>query len=114
MKINRLVTLHATLAAVMALAVVFAPAIHAADRAESAAARKARQDEENLKKYDKNHDGKLDDEEKAAMKTDEAKATAEKKEAAALAAEKRAADAEKRAAAAEAKEKAAEKKAGER
>jgi hypothetical protein len=32
-----------------------------------------------LKKYDTNHDGKLDDAEKAAMKADQDKAKAEKK-----------------------------------
>lgn len=108
MKINRFIDLCTTLAAFTAAAVVFAPAIHAADKTETAAAKKARLDQENLEKYDKNHDGKLDDEEKAAMKADQDKAAMEKK---AAAAEKKAIAAEKKETAAEKKEMAAEKKA---
>ncbi|MES1167065.1 MAG: hypothetical protein ABUL68_03605 [Pseudomonadota bacterium] len=119
MKIKRFVHPYPTLAALLVAAVVFAPLINAADKAETAAARKARQDQENLEKYDKNHDGKLDDEEKAELKADQAKAVAEKKAVAAekkeAAAEKREAAAEKKAAAAEArKEKAAAKKSAEK
>jgi high-affinity Fe2+/Pb2+ permease len=83
MNINRFMNLCTTLAALAAAAVVFAPALRAADKAETAAARKARQEQANLEKYDSNHDGKLDEQEKAAMKADQDKAKAEKKAAAA-------------------------------
>ena len=93
MKTKRLAHLYTTLAVLTVAAVVFSPVIHAADKSETAAARKARQDQENLEKYDKNHDGKLDDEEKAELKADQARASAEKK---AAAAEKKEAAAEKK------------------
>jgi hypothetical protein len=83
MNIPRFTNLCTTLAALAAAAVVFAPAIRAADKAETAAAKKAKEDQANLEKYDRNHDGKLDDEEKAVMKADQEKAKAAKKEAAA-------------------------------
>lgn len=51
----------------------------AAARAEKKAKREAK-DAEDLKKYDVNHNGKLDDDEKAAMKADEDKARADKKD----------------------------------
>jgi flagellar biosynthesis/type III secretory pathway M-ring protein FliF/YscJ len=105
MKNYRFVHLYTTLAALMVAAIVFAPVIHAADKAETAAAKKARQEQENLEKYDKNHDGKLDNDEKAELKADQAKATAEKK---AAAAEKKEAAAEKK------REREAAKKTGEK
>ncbi len=107
MKIKRFIQLCTTLAALVAVAFVFTPAMTAAEKSD-AAAKKAKQDQENLEKYDRNRDGKLDDEEKAAMKADQERIAAEKKE---VAAQKKAAAAEKKAAAAEAKkEKAAAKK----
>ena len=100
MKIKRFIQLCTTLAALVAVAFVSTPAVGAAEKSD-AAAKKARQDQENLEKYDRNRDGKLDDEEKALMKADQERLAAEKKEAAA----------QKKAAAAEAKkEKAAAKK----
>ncbi|HWA11306.1 MAG TPA: hypothetical protein VG838_17845 [Opitutaceae bacterium] len=107
MKTKRFIQLYTTLAALAVATVVFAPALAAAEKTD-AAARKAKQDQENLEKYDKNHDGKLDDEEKAAMKADEEKLAAEKKQAAA---DKKLAAAERKEAAAEKREAAAEKKA---
>ena len=44
------------------------------------AEKKAKRDAEELKKYDKNGNGKLDDDEKAVMKADQEKAKAEKAE----------------------------------
>lgn len=54
------------------------PAVQAADDAEKAAKKKAKQ-EADLKKYDKNGNGKLDPDEEAALKADVEKAKAEKK-----------------------------------
>ena len=54
------------------------PAIRAADDAEKAA-KKAKKTEADLKKYDKNGNGKLDPDEEAAMKADQEKAKSEKK-----------------------------------
>lgn len=42
-------------------------------RADEKADRKAAREQKKLEKYDKNHDGKLDDEENAAMEADKAK-----------------------------------------
>jgi uncharacterized protein involved in copper resistance len=42
-------------------------------QAQDDAAKKAEQKKKAMEKYDKNKDGKLDDEEKAAMKADQAK-----------------------------------------
>jgi hypothetical protein len=107
MKIKRFIQLCTTLATLVAVAFVSTPTMTAAEKSD-AVAKKAKQDQENLEKYDRNRDGKLDDEEKAFMKADQARIAAEKKEAAA---QKKAAAAEKKAAAAEAKkEKAAAKK----
>lgn len=67
----------------LALAGLFAtPVVRAQgdDAAKAKAEKKAKRDAEMLKKYDANHDGKLDDAEKAAMKADQEKAKAEKKE----------------------------------
>lgn len=44
------------------------------------AEKKAKREAEELKKYDKNGNGKLDDDEKAALKADQEKAKAEKAE----------------------------------
>ena len=62
-----------------ALGVLAATAI-AAERRDEAPAKseKAKQDAENLKKYDKNGNGKLDPDEEAAMKADQAKAKRKK------------------------------------
>lgn len=63
------------------LAVAFAvtvPAVQAADDAEKAA-KKAKKQAADLKKYDKNQNGKLDPDEEAARMADVEKAKAEKK-----------------------------------
>jgi hypothetical protein len=83
MKIKPLISLCTTLAALSVAAVVYVPEVRADEKADLAAAKKALHDKEMLEKYDKNHDGKLDDDEIAVMKADEAKAKAEKKAAAA-------------------------------
>lgn len=54
------------------------PAVRAADDAEKAA-KKAKKAEADLKKYDKNGNGKLDPDEEAALKADQEKAKSEKK-----------------------------------
>lgn len=60
----------------MALAgAFFVPAVSAQD---DAAAKKAKRDAANLKKYDKNGNGKLDEDEIAQMKKDQAEAKAKK------------------------------------
>jgi hypothetical protein len=70
------------IASLLAVAGFFAvPAIHAAESKDEAAVKaekKAKRDAENLKKYDKNGNNKLDPDEEAAMKADQAKAKAEK------------------------------------
>ena len=67
------------LASVLAVACMFTvPAVRAADDAEKAAKKKAKQ-EADLKKYDKNGNGKLDPDEEAALKADVEKMKAEKK-----------------------------------
>jgi len=68
------------LASVLAVACMFTvPAVRAQDDAAKAKAeKKAKKDAENLKKYDANKDGKLDEKEMAAMKADQEKAKAEK------------------------------------
>jgi capsule polysaccharide export protein KpsE/RkpR len=55
------------------------PALHAADSDAEKAAKKAKKAAADLKKYDKNGNGKLDPDEEAAMKADQEKAKAEKK-----------------------------------
>lgn len=60
----------------VASSMVVLPA-RASDEKSDAAARKAQREAEALKKYDANHDGKLDPEEKAARKADREKAKAE-------------------------------------
>jgi len=63
------------LASVLAVACMFTvPAVQAAD-----AEKKAKKEKADLKKYDKNGNGKLDDDEIATMKADMAKKKAEKK-----------------------------------
>lgn len=57
---------------------VMAPVAQAADDAEKAA-KKAKKAAADLKKYDKNNNGKLDPDEEAALKADVEKAKAEKK-----------------------------------
>lgn len=54
------------------------PTLRAADPKEDAAERRARREAETLKKYDANHDGKLEPDEKAARKADREKAKAER------------------------------------
>ncbi len=67
------------IASVLAVACMMAvPAVQAADDAEKAA-KKAKKAEADLKKYDKNANGKLDPDEEAALKADVEKAKAEKK-----------------------------------
>ena len=67
------------LASVLAVACMFTvPAVRAADDAAKAE-KKAKRDAENLAKYDKNKNGKLDPDEEAAMKADQEKMKAEKK-----------------------------------
>ena len=72
------------LASVMAVAGFFtAPALRAQTddaAAKTKAEKKAKREAEILAKYDKNHNGVLDPDEKAAYEADQAKAKAEKKE----------------------------------
>jgi hypothetical protein len=75
-KLSSKVTLLASVLAVAGMFIV--PAVRAADDAEKAA-KKAKRDADNLKKYDKNANGKLDADEEATMKADMEKAKAEKK-----------------------------------
>ncbi|MBS0662703.1 MAG: hypothetical protein JSR48_05520 [Verrucomicrobia bacterium] len=70
---NLIVTGLVALAGAMAV-----PALRAADSKEDAAERRARREAEMLKKYDANHDGKLEPDEKAVRKADRAKAKAER------------------------------------
>ena len=64
---------------VFAVACAFTvPAVRAADDTEKAA-KKAKKEAADLKKYDKNGNGKLDPDEQAALDADVAKAKAEKK-----------------------------------
>jgi hypothetical protein len=69
-------TLIASLLAVACMLTV--PAVQAADDAEKAA-KKAKKAEADLKKYDKNANGKLDPDEEAALKADVEKQKAERK-----------------------------------
>ena len=75
-KLSSKITLLASILAVAGMFTV--PAVRAADDAEKAA-KKAKRDADNLKKYDKNANGKLDADEEAKMKADMEKAKAEKK-----------------------------------
>ena len=80
---KKLSTTATLLASVLALACMFTvPSVKADQNKDEAAAkaeRKAKRDAENLKKYDKNGNGKLDADEEAAMKEDRAKMKAKKK-----------------------------------
>jgi spore coat protein CotF len=60
----------------MVAGMVTTPALRAAD---DKAEKKAKRDAANLKKYDKNGNGKLDPDEEAQMKADQAKAKEAKK-----------------------------------
>ena len=75
-KIVSKLTLIASMLAVACMLTV--PALQAADDAEKAA-KKAKKAEADLKKYDKNANGKLDPDEEAALKADVEKQKAEKK-----------------------------------
>ncbi len=75
-KITSKVTLLASALAVAGMFVV--PAVHAADDAAAKAEKKKKKAEADLKKYDKNGNGKLDADEEAALKADVEKAKAEK------------------------------------
>jgi hypothetical protein len=77
---KKLTSKIALIASLLAVTGMFtAPAYAADDKADAAAAKKAKHDAEMLKKYDKNGNGKLDADELATMKSDEEKAKAEKK-----------------------------------
>lgn len=62
-----------------AVACMFTASAHAQPTDAEKAAKKKKQEEAALKKYDKNGNGKLDPDEEAARKADAAKAKAEKK-----------------------------------
>jgi hypothetical protein len=66
------------LATSLAIACLLAGAVAAAENKDDAAAKKAKKEADQIKKYDKNGNGKLDPDEEAAMKADQAKAKAEK------------------------------------
>lgn len=55
------------------------PALRAADDDATKAAKKAKKAEADLRKYDKNGNGKLDPDEEAALKADQEKAKNERK-----------------------------------
>ena len=78
MLMKKLTSKLTLLASVLAVACMFTvPAVRAADDAEKAA-KKAKKEAADLKKYDKNGNGKLDPDEIEAMKADQAKMKAEK------------------------------------
>jgi hypothetical protein len=67
------------IAGMLAVACMFTvPAVRAADDDAAKAEKKKKKAEADLKKYDKNANGKLDPDEEAAQKADQAKAKAEK------------------------------------
>jgi capsule polysaccharide export protein KpsE/RkpR len=76
-KLSSKVTLLASVLAVAGMFIV--PAVRAADDDAAKAEKKKKKMEADLKKYDKNGNGKLDADEEAAMKADMEKAKAEKK-----------------------------------
>ncbi len=77
---NKFTSKVTLLASVLAVAGMFiVPAARAADDAATKAEKKAKKDAADLKKYDKNGNGKLDPDEEAALKADMEKAKAEKK-----------------------------------
>lgn len=68
------------LAGMLAIAGMFTvPAVRAADDDAAKAEKKKKKAEADLKKYDKNHNGKLDPDEEAALKADLEKQKADKK-----------------------------------
>ncbi len=74
----KLISKLALATAALAIACVFAaPIVRAADEKADAAAKaekKKKRDEETIKKYDKNGNGRLDPNEEAALKADQEKA----------------------------------------
>lgn len=76
-KLSSKITLLASVLAVAGMFIV--PALRAADDDATKAAKKAKKAAADLKKYDKNGNGKLDPDEEAALKADVEKAKAEKK-----------------------------------
>ncbi len=67
------------IASLFAVACMFTAPVQAQPTDAEKAAKKAKKEEADLKKYDKNTNGKLDPDEKAALEADVAKAKAEKK-----------------------------------
>lgn len=76
-KITSKITLLASLLAVAGM--FLAPAVRAADDDATKAEKKKKKAEADLKKYDKNGNGKLDPDEEAALRADVEKMKAEKK-----------------------------------
>ena len=77
---KKLTSKIALIASLLAVTGMFTfPAYAADEKADAAAAKKAKHDAEMLKKYDKNGNGKLDPDEIAARDADREKAKAEKK-----------------------------------
>jgi hypothetical protein len=81
MKPYRLLQNITALATLAVAAGIIVPAFGAAEKPETAAQKKARLVREELAKYDKNLNGKLDADEAATLKTDKNKAAAEKRKA---------------------------------
>lgn len=67
------------IASMFAVAFMFTVSAQAQPTDAEKAAKKKKKEEADLKKYDKNTNGKLDPDEKAALEADVAKAKAEKK-----------------------------------
>lgn len=68
------------LAGALAVAGVFTiPLVQAAEKSAAEKAEAKKKDAENLRKYDRNRNGKLDPDEEAQLKADRQKAKAEKK-----------------------------------
>jgi hypothetical protein len=76
-KLSSKVTLLASILAVAGMFIV--PAVRAADDDAAKAEKKKKKQAADLKKYDKNGNGKLDADEEAALKADVEKMKAEKK-----------------------------------
>jgi hypothetical protein len=76
-KLSSKVTLLASILAVASMFIV--PAVRAADDDAAKAEKKKKKQAADLKKYDKNGNGKLDADEEAALKADVEKMKAEKK-----------------------------------
>ncbi len=77
-KLSSKVTLLASILAVAGMFIV--PAVRAADDDATKAEKKKKKQAADLKKYDKNGNGKLDADEEAALKADVEKMKAKKKE----------------------------------